>query len=402
MGGFNNIKRYENTVVSLTDGLKDRLNNPYYAFTDKKPVIVEYYNRNIHQSTLDEASRLQEDLLGSKSPARYNVIHNASIFGNGIRIEQQLEVGDVGLESSPIELEFYVLPDTFIPYTEDFLIIPHSGKNHLYKVTSVTPDTLENGANFYKINIKYWSKDKIDDINKQVVEDYEMMVNYTGTAYKSVIKTSEFDLIDKLDNVLERLFTYYNSLFFKQKVQCHVCPKYTGVYFYDPYLYEFIIKNSVFKNKGSYVYIGQPIELPGTFGFKYDKTFFRAIEECDIKYFKQHSTCAKEITQPFTLFTAQRDKYYYIDYDKPGFYDEQMTVIDPDLVAAIHDNRLFPVDSDKRFYNIIVKYFNNSSITLCDVESFESLNELDSNWLYYAIPEVMYIIEKNISNILKK
>lgn len=401
MGSFTNIKRYEETVTSLTDGLKDRLQNPYYAFTDKKPTIVEYYNRNIHQSTLDESSKLQEELIGQKSPAKYNLIHNASIFGNGIRIEQSLDIGPVGLESGPIELEFYVLPDTFIPYQEDFLTIPHSGKNHLYKVTQVTPDTLENGANFYKINIKYWSKEEIKNINKQVVEEYEMVVNYVGTGYKSVIKSAEYDLIEKLDDVLVRLFTYYNNLFFKNKVQCHVCPRYNGAYFYDPYLFEFIIKNSIFTNKGSYVYIGQPIDLPATFGFKYDKSFFRALEECDMKYFKIHSSCARKITQPFTLFTSRKEDYYYIEYDTPGFYDEQLTTIDPDLVSAIKDNRLFDLDSNKAFYNIIIKYFNNSKITLCDIDTFERLNLLDSDYLYYAIPEVMFIIEQNIKNMLK-
>lgn len=401
MGSFSNTKRYEDTVVSLSDGLKNRLKNPYYAFTDKKPIIVEYYNRNIHQSTLDESTKLQEDIIGSKSPARYNLIHNASVFGNGIRLEQSLEIGEVGLESSPLEIELYVLPDTFVPYQEDFLIIPHSGKTHLYKVTSVTPDTLENGANFYKINIKYWTKTGIADIDKQVVEEYEMVVNYVGTAYKSVIKSSEYDLIEKLDDVLYKLFTYYNSLFFKEKVQCHVCMKDIMSFFYDPYLYEFIIRNDVFTNKGSYVYIGQPIELPATFGFKYDRTFFRAVEEGDIKYFKEHSTCAKRITQPFTLFTTRKEEYYYIDYDSPGFYDEQMSVIEPDLVGAIKNNELFKPDSDKEFYNIIVKYFNGSKITLNDIDTIEKLNYLDSDYLYYAIPEVMFIIEKNIKNILK-
>lgn len=401
MGSFANTKRYEDTIVSLSDGLKDRLKNPYYAFTDKKPIIVDYYNRNIHESTLDEASRLQEDLIGRKSPAKYNLIKNASIFGNGIRIEQSLDIGPIGLESSPIELEFYILPDTFIPYQEDFLIILHSGKTHLFKVTQVTPDTLEDGANFYKINIKYWTDTTISDINKQVVESYEMVVNYVGTRYKSVIKSSEYDLINRLDDVLIRLFKYYNSLFFKERVQCYVCFKHTDAYFYDPYLFEFIIKNSVFNNTGSYVYVGQPIELPATFGFRYDKTFFRAIEECDIKYFKSNMTCGKRITQPFTLFTTRPEAYYYIEYEAPGFYDDQMSVIDPDLISAIKNNKLFDLDSNKAFYNIIVKYFNKGSITVCDIDAFESLNLLDSEYLYYAIPIVMYIIEKNIKKVLE-
>lgn len=401
MGSFTNTKRYENTVVALTDGMKDRLKNPYYAFTDKKPIIVEYYNRNIHESTLDESTKLQEDLLGRKSPTKYNLIHNASLFGNGIRLEQSLDIGPVGLESDPLELELYVLPNTFIPYQEDFLIIPHSGKDHLYKVTRVTPDTLEDGANFYKISIKYWTKEGINDINKQVTEEYEMVVNYVGTNYKSVIKSSEYKFIEKLDDVLFKLYKYYNTLFFKQKVQCHVCSTATDIYFYDPYLFQFIIDNDVFVNNGDYVYIGQPVELPATFGFKYDKTFFRAIEECNMKYFKIHSTSAKRITQPFTLFKSRPEAYYQIDYDTPGFYDEQLSVIDPDLISAITDNKLFDPDSNKTIYNIIVKYFNKSKITSIDIDELESLNYLDSEILYYAIPEVMYILKKYIQNILK-
>lgn len=401
MGKFANTKKYEDTVISLTDGLIDRLKNPYYAFTDKKPIIVDYYNRNIHQSTLDEASKLQEDLIGNKSPAKYNLIHNASIFGNGIRIEQSIDIGQVGLESSPIELDFYILPDTFVPYQEDFLIIPHSGKKHLYKVIQVNPDTLENGANFYKITIKYWTDSTIADINKQVVEDFEMVVNYVGTSYKSVIKSSEYNLIEKLDDVLVRLFNYYNDLFFKNKVQCHVCMKSQNEYYYDPYLFEFIIKNGIFTNKGSYVHIGQPIKLPQTFMFKYDKTFFRAVEKRDIKYFKEHSTYGLKITDPFTLFASRREEYFYIDYDNPGFYAEQMSIIDPDLIIAINKNELFDEKSNKEFYNIIVKYFNGSKITLCDIDTIEKLNYLDSEYLYYAIPEVMYIIEQNIKNMLE-
>lgn len=401
MGTFANTKRYEDTVKSLTDGMKDRLKNPYYAFTDKKPVIVEYYNKNIHESTLDESSKLQEDLLGKKSPIKYNLIHNATIFGNGIRIEQSLDIGNVGLESDPIELEFYVLPNTFIPYQEDFLVIPHAGKNDLYKVTRVTPDTLEDGANFYKINIKYWTAEGIDDINKQVNEDYEMVVNYVGTNYKSVIKSKEYEFIEKLDYLLERLYKYYNILFFKQKVQCHVCATATDVYFYDPYLFQFIIDNDVFVNNGEYVYIGQPVELPATFGFKYDKTFFRALEECDMKYFKVHATSAKRIIEPFTLFKSRPEPYYQIDYDTPGFYDEQLSVIDADLINAIKKNELFSVESNKNIYNIIVKYFNKSKLNSMDIDAIESINYLDSEILYYAIPEVMFILKKYIQNILK-
>ena len=228
-----------------------------------------------------------------------------------------------------------------------------------------------------------------------------MIVNYVGTNYKSVIKSCEYKFIEKLDDLLFKLYKYYNTLFFKQKVQCHICATATDVYFYDPYLFQFIIDNDVFVNNGDYVYIGQPVELPATFGFKYDKTFFRALEECDMRYFKIHSTSAVRITQPFSLFKSRKEAYYQIDYDTPGFYDEQLSVIDSDLIEAIKNNRLFPVDSNKNIYNIIIKYFNKTKLTSMDIEAIETLNYLDSEILYYAIPEVMFVLKKYIQNILK-
>ena len=38
-------------------GLRKRLENPYYIFTDKKATIVTYYNQNTSKSTLDEGSQ---------------------------------------------------------------------------------------------------------------------------------------------------------------------------------------------------------------------------------------------------------------------------------------------------------------------------------------------------------
>ena len=44
------------TIDSLVDGLKEKFNNPYYLFTDKKATTVEYYNQSTTKSTVDEAT----------------------------------------------------------------------------------------------------------------------------------------------------------------------------------------------------------------------------------------------------------------------------------------------------------------------------------------------------------
>ena len=55
MGKFSDT-RYVNTIDSLVNATKSKLENPYYQFADKKPTKVTYYSQNIEKSTLDESS----------------------------------------------------------------------------------------------------------------------------------------------------------------------------------------------------------------------------------------------------------------------------------------------------------------------------------------------------------
>ena len=58
MGKFTDTK-YTNTIDSLVNATKSKLNNPYYKFNDRKPTKVTYYAQNKEMSTLDEASGLK-------------------------------------------------------------------------------------------------------------------------------------------------------------------------------------------------------------------------------------------------------------------------------------------------------------------------------------------------------
>ena len=155
MSGFVNTE-YKDTINNLTEGLKAKLKNPLYAFNDKRPVIVNYYNRNTGKSTLDKALKNEMAAVGPGSPTKYNLINNACIYSNDLRVEQSWDQTENGLQSSTIEGEFYVLPNTFIPYADDHFNIIHADKSYLFKVTSVTTDTLDNGANFYKCAYMYY------------------------------------------------------------------------------------------------------------------------------------------------------------------------------------------------------------------------------------------------------
>ena len=163
MAKFQNTK-HTDTITSLTEGYKNRLNNPFYKFIDKKPFIVQYYNINTRHSTLDRATRSEYAIIGDDSPIKYNLIKDAYLFG-AERLQFGLDTGEFGLESDSLESESYILPDTWTPYPDDYFTINHSGKTYLFRVMSVNMDTFDNGANFYKITWKY---DKPNDDNIKI------------------------------------------------------------------------------------------------------------------------------------------------------------------------------------------------------------------------------------------
>jgi hypothetical protein len=115
---------YHETVDKVTGMYNSLVNNPFYNWNDKKPIICTYYNINKDYSSLDPGSKIQYDNINDESPIRYNRIYDFLIYGFN-RIELQTENGDFGLEASEISGDAYILPNTIIPTEGDYFEIKH-------------------------------------------------------------------------------------------------------------------------------------------------------------------------------------------------------------------------------------------------------------------------------------
>ena len=118
MGRFQNTQ-YVDTVNNITDAMVSFLDNPYYNNIDKHPWTCDYLHINKNFTTLDEGSQQEYAFKGQNSPIRYDLIKNFVLFGPGNRIETNLNREEFGISGDIIEGEFYVLPDTIIPYPGD-------------------------------------------------------------------------------------------------------------------------------------------------------------------------------------------------------------------------------------------------------------------------------------------
>lgn len=388
-------------IDSLVEGFKDRMKNPYYTFTDKKPTIVTYYNINKAKSTLDESLKIEWSRLGKDSPLRFNKINNFFLYGIE-RISTELELGDWGIEGSSIEGEAIVLPNTIEPLPNDYFVINYTNDRLLFRVNAVTMDTIENDTNFWKISYKL-DRMTDEDIHDQIVDEFEMILTNVGTQFKSIIRKNDYDFIDKLEAMIDSMKEYYIGLFYNDRVQT-LTFNYNCKNFYDPYMIEFIIRNKLLtRDNDHFLYVCHQTNLPRTFMLDYDKTVFKFIESPDLeKDYPRYISQGFYIDEVLSIFSNRPEEYFQIQYmDKKSvmhYAEYIINNINQDMMFKIFNNERFD-EGDYR--NIIIGYFYKEEVNSDTLELLEKIEFDTSMDVFYNIPILIYVLEKNIKDLLK-
>ena len=225
MGVFTN-STYTSTIHSIIAATESKINNPYYKFTEKKPTPCTYWKQNREKSTLDESTATNYSHVGEDSPIRFNQINNFYIYGFD-KITLDYDLTDFGLESAEIAGEVVVLPNTIIPLPGDFFKVSSIKEDVLFKVNKVTPDTLDNGANFYKIEYKLELVNQYENILKQVVAEYEFIIENVGTDFSCFITSTNYDLAKELNVPIimfkTDVFKVANTL--NKEAPCYMCAR---------------------------------------------------------------------------------------------------------------------------------------------------------------------------------
>ena len=100
-------------------------------------------------------------------------------------------------------------------------------------------------------------------------------------SFKSIIKTSDYKLIESLEVFVDRLKEYYIDLFYEDRVQ-------TFIFYlaesrmYDPCMIEFLIRNNILKRKRNFLHVTHQLEMNKTFSLEYDCSLFRSLEVKDM------------------------------------------------------------------------------------------------------------------------
>lgn len=353
-GKFISVKR-QDTIENIIEGFKKRIDNPYYLHTDKKPTIVDYYHINNESSTVDEGLQIHHTQIGSTSPFKYDLIKDFYLYGGFNQINIQLENSEFGLRSDNIVNISYVLPNTIRPIPGDYFKISYLDKSYLFKVISVDIDTLESGANFYKIEHEYSVKDDLEMV-PLIKDTYRFIIKNVGTEFKPILKKEEYDYIGILQELTNQLKEYYTYLYYSHRVQSFISSAGScGARFYDPYLTEFLIRNNILQGSSTnYIYITQQMGLPTTFGIDYDNSFFRSLELKSINRLSKNTYVSTEsINQPLSLLCMRLEEYNILKHVSKRYKGDggKFEVFTKSLIRRIKDR-------DVRDENIIVEAFN--------------------------------------------
>lgn len=398
---------YHDTVSKITGFAGNLINNSFYVLNDKKPTIVTYYNINKAASTLDPGSKLSYDNIGEESSLRFNKITDFIIYGFN-RVELQTENDEFGLEADKITGDFYILPNTITPTEGDYFEVDHiKDSTWLFIVTDVQKDTLENGSNVFKLQYKLEYVDH-DRIQQQVVEDFKMIEKREGTNIVKIVETKKYEEAKKMDEVAVMLKSYFNNLFYNDKVQTFTFMDLTEWRIYDPYMIEFLIRNKILDNgNDSYIYVCHQLQVNKTFGMDYDTTFYRAFEKCSKELLMKSNRYIelKDIISYGTTFSSRFETYFEAKYIVPPV-SNAVSVFPDELVYAINDNKLVDDSEDlnspdMKWINIIIKYFNNEKYTDKEINSIQNIHFDESIRAFYMIPLLIFCLENSIENMLK-
>ena len=399
---------------SVIDLQNDLLKNPFYLFNDKKGTPVTYYNVNVDKSTLDPGLKMTYSHYADESSLRFNKIDNFYIYGLE-RISVSLENGDFGVMGSEISGEVIILPDTITPYPGDRFLVNMINKKYQFLVTGVSLDTFDNQANYWKveyvIDSNVWTEDKL------VVDEYVFVSGNIGTKFSPVLLKSKWDVCKNLDDVAVAMKKLFRGLYFNEKVQTYTFvylykisqSSMSSEFFYDPYMIEFCIKNKVLANTGEkYDFLDHKTNLRPEFGIKYSRSIWRIIELREKKELPscKHSSAAKYIDDPGTIFGTRYEDYFELTYNDPDPIQEtfapSIDIIDQQVIGHILEDQLFDYDSKFGKYNLLIKYFNfHDDIGVEDIIPLERIIETENNTEnYFLLPMIIYVMEFYIKNMM--
>ncbi|AST99875.1 hypothetical protein PBI_PBS1_53 [Bacillus phage PBS1] len=383
------IEKYINNFTSTT---KD-----FSRFIEGSPNFVTYYSKDIMNSMEDQTLQGVMEVIGVESPIKFNKIENFPIY-NMEQIDPNLEYDtENGLDTS-VESTAIVLPNTLKPLPNDYFLVNYLNKDYLFRISNVETSSIDNKV-FYRITY-ILSGDNLGILEeRQLTEEYKVVYENIGKEAKSILKTTDFLLLGKIDdafNILSKQYTklfynkFYNTFLFKNQL-------------YDNMLMKFIQSNNLFINSKTFL---KNIKIEPLLNesmdefFAYDNSIYSAIEEKSTDNLENLNYTLEEINDSKSIFNLYKNKYniLHISYSESDSSD-LLPLFTSDFIKRIKTNEPY-ADDNYKINNFIINFLNNALVEeeIVNFITKEKIKETLDN--YMIIPCILFILKEIKNTIL--
>lgn len=393
-----------NEQKMLTENMfeyEDRVKSPLNKYIDKTFTPVEYFHIRNNDTTTDGGWIDVEEILGDRSPVRFQVIHDLPIAGIE-NITINLSETDIGLDGS-YEGEGIILPGTVVPLQNDFFIIRILKDKYIFRVTEVQYDTIM-PDNFYKISFVLDNIDagKQEDLVKQTVRKTTCLIDNIGTSERCIIEDDYYDDIRKINNMYSEMLNDYITFFYNNKYNCLLGDWGDGYKIYDPLQREFIHNNGLFKVKKQIdTIVFNELFIDPRRKIKYENSIYRFIELRDTRkltqfpYYVFRGTNNKQ-----TPFSRWNDKNVFILDIQANMGDNPNVLLSQESVNTIKMN--YPTNS--KYLKLISNYIHRDEINISEIDltlGEELLMLSDSNLeVFIFTPIILYILRSIVNKFM--
>lgn len=395
MGGFIRDEDFLNDNIFLYE---KRLESQYTIFfDDKAPTFTTYYHINNINSIADTGFLNVENILGSESPLRFQKVESFPIYGID-SIKMELTDEDVGLQTA-FDGEGIILPNTIKPLPHDFFTITYLGKRFIFMITEVNYGTIKSN-DFYSINFTLRSENDASIIENQVLDKYKCIYHNIGTDDKCLIRSDEYEKLQKLLTGYKKLANTYMTVFYDNTYNSFIYSE-NNVHLYDAHLSKFINDHKLFAEPNTYKTIHLNNEdWYKAFDINHEDCIYTKIEDVDLSTLDTIRTLHWNIGYADSIF-----EYYHMSNVRSVHFNKlfgEYEYIPDSVITNIKDNLI--TDDTNVLEEILIKHFNKSYTTIydLDIDKFISYRMHDTYYDFIMIPISLYCVSKVIKEFMTK
>lgn len=387
----------------LTDNMfefEERVKSPVVRWSDKTYTPTEYYHIKNNETTADPGWNDVEEIIGDRSPVRFQVIHGLPIYGLESMVINLSET-DIGLDGS-YEGEGTILPGTVTPLENDFFVIKVLKDDYIFRITEVAYDTIM-PDNFYKISfiLEYIDAGKKEALDKQVRKKSTFIQDNIGTEERCIIEDDYYEDIRAINTMYEEMVENYITFFYNKKYNCILGDWKEGKKIFDPMQREFLHKHQLLRVKKQLDNIVlNELFTDARRKIKYEASIYRCIETKNLKKLSRFLFYTfKGMNNRQTPFARWNDNNVVI-LDIQAIMDpEGPTLLSENAEQVIRMN--YPTDS--KYLKLIANYMHRDlELTEIDLTLGEELLVLQeaNTEIFFFTPIILYIIRDTINTFM--